>query len=234
MRVNGIDVRTFKARQLNVDWQPPADAVNYDWNDGDLKPNVYGTAEEKAGQLSLTLYFKDKSRNDVRKRISEFLMQLHGAAELDLEGYEGVFYGMKKSAKVEKTLEPNKKKLSIVLDGFFMDMAILKEVKHQEQVFKIKGTRKSPCTVRMKNVTDQAKEITIEGLTEKQITVNVPPQKEIVIDGENGLVTMDGENAFLNIVEMWEFPFVPQGEVTVKVNDVKNVKTSIEYRPMWL
>lgn len=47
MRINGIDARTFKSKQLTVEFQPPSTAVKYDWNDGDLKPNAYET-EEKA------------------------------------------------------------------------------------------------------------------------------------------------------------------------------------------
>ena len=233
MRINGIDARTYKARQLSAKIHPPTDAVEYDWNEGDLKPNVY-ESEEKAGELELVMYFVDRNKNEVRKRISEFLMQMHGAAELELEGYEGTFYGMKRSATIEDTLEQNKKKLLVIMPGFLQGSKILKELKHLEQTYTVQGTRKSPCTVYMENVTDHAEEIRIEGLTEKPIVVNVPAKKQIVIDGENGLVLMDGDNAFPNVVEMWEFPFVPQGTVTVKVSETKKIKTSIEYRPMWL
>lgn len=233
MRINGIDARTFKSKQLTVEFQPPSTAVKYDWNDGDLKPNAYET-EEKAGKLTLVMYFVAKDRTEVMRCISEFLMHTNGEAQLELEGYKGTFRGIKQSAKIDKTLEHRKKKLEIVFDGFFIDSSIEKVLKKESQTYITQGTRKSPCTLRMKNLTEEAQTVAVEGLTETAIQAEVPAGKTLVIDGELGLVTIDGENAFLQVIEMWEFPYVPQGEVTVNVTNVKNVQTTMSYKPMWI
>lgn len=233
MRINGIDARTFKSKQLTVEFQPPSTAVKYDWNDGDLKPNAYET-EEKAGKLTLVMYFTAKDRTEVMRCISEFLMHTNGEAKLELEGYKGTFCGIKQSAKIDKTLEHRKKKLEIVFDGFFVDSSIEKVLKKESQMYITQGTRKSPCTLRMKNLTEEAQTVAVEGLTETAIQAEVPAGKTLVIDGELGLVTIDGENAFLQVIEMWEFPYVPQGEVTVNVTNVKNVQTTMSYKPMWI
>ena len=233
MRINGIDARTFKSKQLTVEFQPPSTAVKYDWNDGDLKPNAYNT-EEKAGKLTLVMYFVEKDRTEVLRRISEFLMHTNGEAKLELEGYKGTFCGIKQSAKIVKTLEHQKKKLELVFNGFFEDEIIEKILKKGTQTYITQGTRKSPCTLRMKNLTEEAQTVAVGGLTETAIQAEVPAEKTLVIDGELGLVTIDDENAFLQIIEMWEFPYVPQGEVTVTVTNVKNVQTTMSYRPMWI
>ena len=88
--------------------------------------------------------------------------------------------------------------------------------------------------MRMKNLTEEVQTVAVEGLTETAIQAEVPAGKTLVIDGELGLVTIDGENAFLQVIEMWEFPYVPQGEVTVNVTNVKNVQTTMSYKPMWI
>lgn len=234
MRVNGIDVRTFKAKQLTVEVQPPSTAVKYDWNDGDLKPNAYKT-EEKAGTLNLVMYFVGKDRTEVLRCISEFLSHLNNAVVLDLEGYKGSYYGMKKSAKIVKTLELRKKKLELTFDGFFIDGAIEKELSKATQEYVTQGSRDAPCILRMTNTAGTEQEATVKGLTDTgDIEVSIPPGKTLVIDGDTGLVTVDGENGFSCITTMWEFPHIPQGKVKIDRTNVENVKIVMEYRPMWL
>lgn len=234
MRVNGIDARTFKAKQLNVEVQPPSTEVKYDWNDGDLKPNAYKT-EEKAGKLLLVMYFVGKDRTEVHRNISNFLSYMNDAVKLDLDGYRGSYCGMKKSAKIVKTLELRKKKLEMEFEGFFMDSSIEKELKQETQEYVTQGSRDAPCVLRMKNITDEEQTVKVEGLTETgDIEANVPAGKTLVIDGDSGLVTIDGENAFGNITTMWEFPHIRFGKVTVKRTNIKSVRIMMEYSPMWL
>lgn len=234
MRVNDIDARTFKAKQLTVEVQPPSTAVKYDWNDGDLKPNAYKT-EEKAGTLKLVMYFVGKDRTEVHRCISDFLSNLNDAALLDLEGYKGSYYGMKTSAKIVSTLELRKKKLELEFDGFFIDVPIKKELKAESQEYMTQGSRDAPCVLRMINTTDTDQETTVEGLTETgNIVVTVPAGKTLIIDGDVGVITVDGENAFSCVMELWEFPKVTHGKITVKRSNTANVRIIMEYRPMWL
>ena len=54
----------------------------------------------------------------------------------------------------------------------------------------------------------------------------------MIIDGEKGLVTIDGINAFSN-VNMWEFPRLKVGDNAVLLSsDIANV--SVKYMPMWI
>lgn len=232
MRINGIDARTYKARQLNVKIQPPATAVNYDWNDGDMKPNVYKT-EEKAGELELTMYFVGKTKDEVMRCISEFLMNFDTVALMELEGYRGTFYGIKKSASITDTLEARKKKLTMKFDGYMYDREVQKVLK-AEQTYTAQGTRRTPCTLVIENKTRQTQETTITGLSEDPITAAVPAQKTLIIDGDSGLVTIDGANGFASIVEMWEFPYMKKGNVIIRQTNTENVKVTVKYSPMWI
>lgn len=233
MRVNGIDIRTFKAKQLTVEVQPPSTAVKYDWNDGDLKPNAYKT-EEKAGTLKLTLYFVGKDRSEVHRNISEFLSHLNDAAVLDLEGYKGSYYGMKKSASIVKTLEHRKKKLDVEFDGYFFDNLVEKVLSKETQEYVTQGSRDAPCILIFENATSGQKTVTVTGLTETEIEVKIPSKKTLVIDGDKGIVTIDGQNAFENIVTMWEFPRVKPGRIQIGRTLPKDVKITMQYSPMWL
>lgn len=234
MRVNGIDIRTFKAKQLTVEVQPPSTAVKYDWNDGDLKPNTYKT-EDKAGTLNLTLYFVGKDRTEVHRNISEFLEQLNDAAVLDLEGYKGSYYGIKKSVEIEKTKEHRKKKLNVEFDGYFFDQLIEKELSSGAQEYVAQGSRDAPCILNITNKTNTTKTVTVSGLTDTDIEVNVPGKTTLVIDGDIGTVTIDGENAFGNVVTMWEFPRIRPGRNMIGRTELpRDVEIIMQYRPMWL
>lgn len=233
MRVNGIDIRTFKAKQLTVEVQPPSTAVKYDWNDGDLKPNAYRT-EDKAGALKLTLYFVGKNRSEVHRNISEFLSHLNDAAVLDLEGYKGSYYGMKKSVSIVATLEHRKKKLNIEFDGYFFDNVVEKVLSKEPQEYIAQGSRDAPCILTFENTSNAQKIVSLSGLTDTEIVVEIPAKKTLVIDGENGIVTIDGENAFENVATMWEFPHIKPGCVQIGGTFPKDVKITMQYSPMWL
>ena len=56
---------------------------------------------------------------------------------------------------------------------------------------------------------------------------------EIVINGENGTVTVNEENAFSK-VDLWEFPELMPGENKITITDETAAEVSITYKPMWL
>lgn len=75
----------------------------------------------------------------------------------------------------------------------------------------------------------------INGLSDEITIKTIPRGATVVIDGETGFVTMDGENKFKD-VEMFEFPYLKTGkdkEHHIIFSD-KNAIVTIQYKPMWL
>ncbi len=64
MKVNGIDARKYDAKQLTVEIQPPAVAVNYEWLTGALQPTEFET-DVTMGHLKMCVYFKGRDRNSI-------------------------------------------------------------------------------------------------------------------------------------------------------------------------
>ena len=54
----------------------------------------------------------------------------------------------------------------------------------------------------------------------------------MVIDGIKGIVMIDGNNAFNN-VNMWEFPRMNTGEVTIDFS-TDTARVNVKYNPMWI
>ena len=75
MKIDGIDIRKYNAKQLTVDIQPPKIAIETEWIDGAPVPLEFETYI-KAGTLKLSILFRGDSRNQIVRNVSEFMTLL--------------------------------------------------------------------------------------------------------------------------------------------------------------
>lgn len=97
-----------------------------------------------------------------------------------------------------------------------------------------KGNRWTPCRLTI-TALEYIETMKINGLSDEITIKTIPRGATVVIDGETGFVTMDGENKFKD-VEMFEFPYLKTGkdkEHHIIFSD-KNAIVTIQYKPMWL
>lgn len=232
MKVNGIDARRYNAKQLTVEIQPPAIAINYEWLPGALQPTEFKT-DITAGHLKMCVYFRGRDRNSITRMMSEFMLNFTAACDLELDGYKGKYRAFLTADDFEKTIAKRRYKLNLEFDGYFYDDEITVVFDGMMSgSFLMIGSRKTPCIVSVyaKNTLTN---YVIKGLTEDGITIlNLEIGKTIIIDGIRGMVTLSGENAFDN-VDLWEFPAVKTGETTLAFSNDK-AKVTIRYHPMWI
>ena len=88
MKINGIDIRKYDAKQLTADVQPPSFANSYEWLTGAALPTEFET-EVQMGHLKLSIYFKGKDRNNIIRAASEFMSNFTKACKMELDGYKG-------------------------------------------------------------------------------------------------------------------------------------------------
>lgn len=90
------------------------------------------------------------------------------------------------------------------------------------------GTAPAPCVITFIPRVDFLT-LTITGLSQEPIKVNtILKDQELVIDGENRTVTLDGANYFSNY-DAWEFPKVQPGRNDVSILNGQMADISIEY-----
>lgn len=76
-------------------------------------------------------------------------------------------------------------------------------------------------------------DIVLTGLSDEPMTIkNLTGGKKLIIDGEEGLVTVDGVSKF-NDTDMWEFPRLKPGANTITVSR-NNVDINIKYKPRFI
>lgn len=103
MKIDSIDIRSFDAKQLTVDFEPPQTGVTVEMFDGALIPSESETYTPLSG-LTVTVLFRGKDRDEVQKHVSDFNAELQKGVVLTLDGYSRHFSFS--SFQTYKTLKP--------------------------------------------------------------------------------------------------------------------------------
>lgn len=231
MKINGIDIRKYDAKQLTADVQPPSFTNSYEWLTGAALPTEFET-EVQMGHLKLSIYFKGKDRNNIIRAASEFMSNFTKACKMELDGYKGTYIGFITSNDYEKKNVKQRYVVNLEFDGFFVDddLSITFDGKTSASFYKV-GTRDAPCVVEV-YAKSALTNYTITGLGEDIIVESLAAGKTVVIDAKTGLVTIDGANAF-DKVDLWEFPVLKAGETALIFSNTR-ARVTVRYTPMWI
>ena len=231
MKINGIDIRKYDAKQLTADVQPPSFANSYEWLTGAALPTELET-DVHMGHLKLSIYFKGKDRNNIIRAASEFMSNFTKACKMELDGYKGTYIGFITSNDYEKKNVKQRYVVNLEFDGFFVDddLSITFDGKTSTSFYKV-GTRDTPCVVEV-YAKSTLTNYTINGLGEDIVVESLAAGKTVVIDAKTGLVTIDGANAF-DKVDLWEFPVLKAGETALTFSNTK-ARVTVRYTPMWI
>jgi len=231
MKVNGIDIRKYNARQLTVDVQPPSISNSYEWLTRAALPTEFET-QIRMGHLKLSIYFRGKDRNEIIRNASDFLAHFTKSCKLELDGYKGTYIGFATSNSYVKKRVKDRYVVNAEFDGFFVDedLSLIFDGESSATFYKV-GTRDTPCVVEV-YAKSALTNYTIAGLGEDIVVESLAAGKTVVINAKNGLVTIDGMNAF-DKVDLWEFPVLKAGETALTFSDT-NARVTIRYTPMWI
>ena len=232
MKINGIDVKKYNAKQLTVAIHPASDAVEYEWITGAVLPIEFDT-DIKMGSADVSVYFKGKNRDDINRRMSEMMALFTKSCILELDGYKGKFMAYRTSDDFENTISKERSKLNLKFDGFFFDEQLVMKF-DGVTIGKIKviGSRKTPCIVEV-TAKKALKNYVIKGIgTEDIVIETLDTGKTIEINGETGRVTSSGENAF-DKTDIWEFPKLETGQKEISFSS-RDATVKIKYKPMWI
>ena len=231
MKINGIDIKKYDAKQLTADVQPPSFSNSYEWLTSAALPTEFET-EVQMGHLKLSIYFKGKDRNNIIRAASEFMSNFTKACKMELDGYKGTYIGFITTNDYEKKNVKQRYIVNLEFDGFFVDddLSITFDGKTSASFYKV-GTRDTPCVVEV-YAKSTLTNYTINGLGEDIVVESLAAGKTVVIDAKTGLVTIGGANAF-DKVDLWEFPVLKAGETALTFSNTK-ARVTVRYTPMWI
>lgn len=233
MKIDGIDIRKYNAKQLTVDIQPPKIAIEMEWIDGSPVPLEFETFI-KAGTLKLSILFRGNNRNQIVRNVSEFMALLTHGVLIQLDGYKGYYKGKLTDDGLSKTIVKTRYTVNLTFSGYMIDDEIKNTYTDKRTAqFEVLGTRDAPCVLEITPTVSMA-EYRVDGFGDDPIILqNLEEGKTIIIDGESGTVTQDGKNKFSD-VDLWDFPVLKRGrKYTVGFSSDKCVVV-IRYHPAWI
>lgn len=234
MKIADTDIRKFHAKQLTVDFLPPSTVVDVEMYKGALLPSENET-DTPLSHIKVGIYFRGETRDQIFEDISNLTALLQQGTPLTLDGYRRKFMAYLKGSDVEKTASKRRYKATYEFDGYwFSDEVSLQFDNVCEFSFDVIGNRETPCIISIVALA-YVEELKITGFSDEIIVKNINKGENVVIDGEEGTVMVDGKNKFLDVT-LWEFPYLKVGEKkrhNIVVSSDKMMVT-IRYKPMWM
>lgn len=235
MKIDDTDIRSFDAKQLAVEFEPPQTNVTVEMFEGALTPSESESYIPLSG-VKVTILFRGRNRDEIQRHVSDFNAELQKGVILTLDGYSRHFKGYMTGNTLSKTIVKERYTAEFTFTGYwFSDEVTLIWQQEHEMIFEAAGNRWTPCKVTI-TALEYIEELKINGFASGEIRVNtIPRGATVIIDGETGFVTMNGENKFGDTYLM-EFPYLTTG--TGKKHHLifsdDNTIVALQYKPMWL
>lgn len=235
MKIDDTDIREFSAKQLTVDYLPPQTVVNMDMYAGALIPSESET-ETPLSEMTVRVLFRGNTRNEIQRYVSEFNCLLQKGVTLTLDKYERRFKGYMIENTLDKTITQTRYIAGFTFIGYwFSNPVTLAWQDSHEMLFETIGNRPTPCKL---NITalKGIEQLKINGFEDELLIKDIPRGATVEINGEKGLLTMDGVNKFNDVEGMMEFPYLKTGKDKKHhlIFSSKEIIVILEYKPIWL
>lgn len=247
MKINGWDIADAGAQQHNVAPGFRSISNNSEWARGHPEPVLLGnTTGFKT--LKITLLIKaNRDRQKILNQCSEILAHLLEPVDLELDGFEHKFYGVLKKHTLEENplnipfVKYNRaSKLTLEFDCYEYGEEEAKVGSGAtELVIQNQGNVLTPAVI---EITPQigAASIALTGIcrntdTGEDLSVtiaNLETGKTVILDGESGLFTQDGELKAADI-EIWAAPSLVPGENKITINNDR-MDVVVRFRPRFM
>lgn len=238
MRINGIDIAIYGAKQHTVEMGFADIGNKSEWVEGNSMPLMLaGTIGFKT--IKVTVILEGNSREEIWQRGNCLISSLLKPSVVTLDGFTHNFYVyLKNAVQAEEALQ-RWHKATLQLVGYeYADQTV---VTVSGTVFRINnpGTLETPAVLELTPAIGKVS-MAISGFTRDSISGKAKPMiirgltmnKTIVIDGETGLITENGENKFKD-VELYDLPSLLPG-INEIITDQSDVLMVVKYKPRYL
>lgn len=227
MKINGIDTETYKATLLDRHIENAEIITNQEWADNWISPVIEGQ-NIKYVAVQCEFEINCKTDDEAEKNISNILA-LGKLGELEFEDLSTKYHGFIENKSDEKIIQ-GKYILNITWKcALGYESQITKTILNNNTIT-LSSTAETPVVLQIIPTEDIA-ELEILGFGEDIILKNLTEGIEVIIDGEKGLITEEGQNKFQDY-NSWGFPKLFPGNNEISING--NVEIIAKYSPRWL
>lgn len=244
MKINGWDIANAGSYQLKSVIEPHSIANESEWARGSPVPVLL---KNKIGfqTLKLILVVKGEGREGIRKNCSTILSRLAAPVQLLVDNRRYRFCGILKKHSINEITENRWHDLTLEFNGYEYDAkadgAPFEESASgvKETVVTNPGNIISPAIVEITPQIGLA-ELTVSGISRDPDTGEDLPVtirslgtgKKIILDGESGLMTEDGELKAADI-DIWALPSLLPGSNTITLSS-ERADIKVKYYPRFM
>lgn len=238
MKVNGIDISIFSAKQLRYEIEHREVNSQSEWPAALETPAMEkSTKGFKTITVAVAVYGKGKE--DVIHNRSDLLAIMYEKLELELDGYSNRFECVLDKITVKEAIKRKCHEVTLNFIGYEFGKEISINMTNTIKSITVKGNDEAPCIVEITPSVDLAS-VEIDGIAynrisgEKEtITIrNIKAGKTVIINGEDCTVLQEGLNKFAD-ADMWEFPVLKPGTNTISCSSDKCAVT-LKYKPRYV
>lgn len=232
MLINSIDISVFNAKLLKVDIKTQELSNSSEWLNSSISP-VFIKNKKKFKVIDLELAFKGISRDSILNNISNFMSKLINEVTLSLDGYSHKYKVILSENLTEKTVSKYMYKKNLTFIGYEFSNEVTEIMNRiTSKTINAAGNTETPAIVEI-TPSISLVDFTLNGFDEDPIKIkNLVANKKIIINGEDGIVTVDGVNKYAD-TEMWNFPSLKPGANIITV-DKSSVDITIKYKPRYI
>lgn len=237
MKVNGVDTDVYGIQEWKIEPGFSEIVNESEWTP--LPLLLKGRARFKTIKVSVLI--KGNTREEIWEKSGSFIAKLLDPCVYQFQGFQHFFYMYLKNAEQAEMSLQRWHKATLELAGYEYGQEV--SFSHtapqgRSMILFNKGNLNTPAVVEVLPVINLAS-LKISGLVrnettgeEKSILIrNLINGKKIIIDGENGLITQEGENKY-HETDLWDLPSLLPGENSITVD--KDVNLLIRFKPRYL
>lgn len=230
MLINNIDISVFGASVSNKLIQPTTIEIEKVRIKDSFKQI---DSKKQFKKVSIKLLFEGENRDVINNNISNFMSKLINEVDIKFKNLSHFYHVFLVDHNVEDTNFDEWLYLNIEFVGYEYSSQVVETMNRiTTKTINVPGNTETPAIA---EITPSVSiiDIVLTGLSDEPMTIkNLTGGKKLIIDGEEGFVTVDGANKF-NDTDMWEFPRLKPGANTITVSR-NNVDINIKYKPRFI
>lgn len=232
LTINGISASVYGATLLSAEYGYNK-VVNYtDWLRGAKNPLFYGQ-DQTYTTANFKFLVEAGNLNELDKNCSD-LYQAMSVAIVKEDNSDWSVDGHTTDINESNRISPLAREIEVSFEGIkIADRETLTNVMTfgKAWTFEAKGNQSVPCQIEI--IPDMGYAVLDITLNDKLFRINTIGSSalSLVIDSEQGIITLDGENK-IEDYESWEMPYIKGGLNTLKINGAPSVK--IRYNGRWM
>lgn len=238
MKVNGIDIARYSARQWTVNVEITALKNDSEKTPGSLNPLLL-PAELELKKIKITVMVNGKNREEIRRSVSNLIAAMLKPVEIELDGFSNRFYAVLTNAEEAEISLQRFHKATLEFVGYEYGQEVTVDFTQQQITVNNPGNIETPVIIELTPLIGK-QEVTINGIVrdpntgaDKPVIVRrLTQNQKIVIDAESGLITENGKNKFED-VELWDLPSLLPGTNRIKLNQ-SGINTTVRFKPRFI